>query len=246
MTEFELIHFYTQLPLEFSSQNGDELLKKLVSLDKIIQNQIEAQPKAKTISEAKGLEITSQGIIISLPLSLEQDFYSDQLKILIKAGTHLEPGAYLKGPTYIKEHCYIGHQAYIRENTWLEARVSVGHASEVKRSIILNNSSIAHFNYVGDSILGAYVNFGAGSKIANLEFRSLADKREARFKKMRLPFKNYPDFTKLGAIIGDGVEVGCGAIIAPGTFIAQNSSLLPNCFVKKGYYVEHSRITPDG
>lgn len=88
--------------------------------------------------------------------------------ISIGEGTQIEPGAYISGPCIIGKNCVIRHGAYIRGHVITGDGCVIGHATEVKNSIFLNHALAAHFAYVGDSILGNYVNLGAGTKCANL------------------------------------------------------------------------------
>ena len=98
----------------------------------------------------------------------------------------------------------------------------IGHATEVKNSIMLNHAHAAHFAYVGDSILGGYVNLGAGVKCANLRF----DKKSIRIRidGEILDTKR----RKFGAIIGDRGSIGCNAVLNPGTILYPDVIALPN------------------
>ncbi len=115
----------------------------------------------------------------------------------------LEDGAKIVGDVVFGKNCIVGHGALIVGPAIFGDNCVVGHASEVARSIFGNDSRAAHFNYVGDSVLGSRVNLGAGAKLANLRF----DK------------KPIDGFEKLGAILGDGVQIGCTAVLDPGVMI---------------------------
>ena len=115
----------------------------------------------------------------------------------------LEVGAKIVGPVAFGKNCIVGHGALIVGPAFFGDDCVIGHASEVARSIFGNNSRAAHFNYVGDSVLGSNVNLGAGAKLANLRF----DKKEIR------------GCEKLGAILGDNVQIGCNAVLDPGVEI---------------------------
>ncbi|MCL2549240.1 MAG: glucose-1-phosphate thymidylyltransferase [Symbiobacteriaceae bacterium] len=127
------------------------------------------------------------------------------------------PHVHIRGPVYIGKNTELRHGAYLRENTIVSDGCVVGHDSETKGSIMLKNSHAPHFAYVGDSILGRGVNLGAGTKLANFKlegnevFIQLEDQRIST------------GLRKLGAIIGDGVSIGCNAVTAPGTLIGKNS-----------------------
>ena len=142
--------------------------------------------------------------------------FENPQQIYIGKDVKIEPGVHIKGPCVIGDHCEIRHGAYIRGHVFLAERCIVGHCSEVKASILLSEAAIPHFNYVGNSILGHKVNLGAGVICANypLHGRSIS---------IRIKDKIYPSsLTKLGAIIGDHVQIGCNSVINPATFIGKN------------------------
>lgn len=148
--------------------------------------------------------------------------------ISIGKGTIIEPGVYIKGPCIIGENCFIGHGAYIRPNVITGNHCTIGHACEVKHSIFLDHVEVPHFNYVGDSILGNKVHLGAGVKCANLRLDQAPVTFFFEGKKVETGLK------KLGAVIGDGSQVGCNAVTSPGTFLGKNSICYP-CTHIKGY-----------
>jgi NDP-sugar pyrophosphorylase family protein len=141
--------------------------------------------------------------------------------ISIGEGTVVEPGAYIQGPCVIGKGCQIRHTAYIRGDCVIGDRCVIGHASEVKASIFLDDAHAAHFAYIGDSIIGNKVNLGAGVKCANLRLDGKAV--TIHYKGSKVETKR----RKLGAIIADGVHVGCNAVINPGAVLAKASSYLP-------------------
>lgn len=141
--------------------------------------------------------------------------------VFVGSGTVIEEGAMIKGPAIIGKNCYIAHGAYIRENVILGDNVTIGHASEIKNSIILSSASIAHFNYVGDSIIGKNVNFGGGALIANFRLDGETVKVKADDRKIDTKL------IKFGAIVGDRVKIGAGAVLNPGTIIAKDSLIYP-------------------
>lgn len=141
--------------------------------------------------------------------------------ISIGAGTVIEPGAYIQGPVIIGPKNTIRHGAYIRGNVITGEGCVIGHTTEVKHSIFLDRALAPHFNYVGDSILGNDVNLGAGVKLANFKLDH---------KDVDLIFQGQKIFTKLrkfGAILGDGVQIGCNAVTNPGTLIGKGAFCYP-------------------
>lgn len=141
--------------------------------------------------------------------------------ISIGRGTVIEPDVYIEGPCIIGENCTIRHGAYIRSNVILGCGAIVGHCCEIKNSLFMNHAVAAHLCYVGDSILGPNVNLGAGVKCSNLRF----DKREISIKYQEK--RIYTGLIKLGSIFGSGVQIGCNAVLNPGTFIGRDSFICP-------------------
>ncbi len=133
--------------------------------------------------------------------------------ISIGIGTMIEPGAYIEGPAIIGPNNQIRHGAYIRGGVITGEGCVIGHSTEIKHSILLNGAQAAHFNYVGDSILGNDVNLGAGVKLANfrLDHKDVAVLWQGE--------KISTGLRKFGAIIGDGAQIGCNAVTNPGTLI---------------------------
>ncbi len=138
--------------------------------------------------------------------------------ISIGKGTIVEPGAYIKGPCLIGENCSIRHGAYVRGDVIAGHNVVIGHDTEVKNALFFNGSHAAHFAYVGDSVLGNRVNLGAGTKLANL-----------RLNNQPISILGFnTGLRKFGAILGDDVQVGCNAVLNPGTIIGRSSDILPS------------------
>jgi UDP-N-acetylglucosamine diphosphorylase/glucosamine-1-phosphate N-acetyltransferase len=148
--------------------------------------------------------------------------------VSIGRGTTVRSGAYIIGPVIIGENCDVGPNCYIRPSTAIGDGCHIGAAVEVKNSIIMKNTKIPHFNYVGDSVIGEGCNLGAGTKTANLRL----DKKDIRMGGIDTRRR------KLGAVIGDHVETGInvslnvGCIIGNNTFIgpgvAANGVILPD------------------
>ncbi len=142
-------------------------------------------------------------------------------QIFIDEGTVVEPGAYIQGPCIIGKHCQIRHGAYIRSHVIAGEGCVIGHATEIKSSILLDRAHAAHFNYVGDSILGNQTNLGAGTILANLRL----DNRPIT---VRFEGKKHPTgLRKLGAILGDESQLGCNSVTNPGTLLPRKSLILP-------------------
>ncbi len=110
----------------------------------------------------------------------------------------------------------------------------VGNSTELKNAIIFNNAQIPHYNYVGDSILGYKSHMGAGSIASNLKSDKSLITVKCGEEKIETNLK------KIGAILGDNAEVGCGSILNPGTVIGRNTHIYPLSSVRG--YIEENRI----
>lgn len=184
-------------------------------------------------------------------LFFKKGFYADEDKVFsdyglaLGRGSTIEPGVVIKPPLVTGKYTEIRQGAYIRGGAIVGNYCTIGHTTEVKTAIIMNHSEAGHFAYIGDSIVGNYVNLGAGTKLANLPFRNLAQKQNKVFNKMDLVCKNQKislGRSKFGAVLGDGVETGCNSTLAPGSIIGRNSWVYPCVFVKRGFYSENSII----
>lgn len=144
-------------------------------------------------------------------------FLENRERISIGTGTIIEPGAYIQGPCIIGKNCIIRHGAYLRGPVILGDHCHIGHATEVKGSILLNHSAATHFVYLGDSILGSHVNLGAGVKCANLRLDRSEVTVFSEGKKVQTGLR------KFGSVIGDYVQIGCNAVLNPGTLIGRES-----------------------
>ncbi len=143
-------------------------------------------------------------------------------RVFIGEGTVIEPGTYIKGPAWIGANCQIRHGAYIRENVIVGAGSVIGNSSEIKNSFLCHGCQIPHFNYVGDSILGAKVHLAAGVIVSNL-------KLNGDFITLRMEHAILATgLRKFGALIGDGAEVGCNTVINPGSVIGRRSLIYPS------------------
>ena len=163
----------------------------------------------------------------------------DPEAIVIGEGTVVEAGAFVAGPAVIGRNCEIRQGAYVRGDALIGDGCIVGHTTELKNSIMLNHAAAPHFAYVGDSILGAHVNVGAGSKLSNLPVVSVKDEVTGERPAIRLEIGGQvygTGLSKLGAILGDHAQIGCNAVTNPGCLIGPRTLVYPNVSLKKGYY----------
>ena len=145
-------------------------------------------------------------------------------RVIIGEGTVVEPGAMIKGPAIIGKNCQIRHNAYLRENVILGDNCVVGNASELKNAVLFNGGQVPHYNYVGDSILGYKAHLGAGVKISNVKLMP----GNVEVELDGVPFDT--GLRKFGALLGDGAEVGCNAVLNPGTILGRGAIVYPNVF----------------
>ena len=146
-------------------------------------------------------------------------------KVIVEATALIEVGAHLIGPCYIGPKAEIRHGSYVRGFSWICSEAVVGHASEIKHSVLLPGAKAPHFNYVGDSILGKGVNLGAGTKISNL--RNDGGEVQLRIHRERVG----SGLRKFGAILGEGCQLGCNSVTNPGVILGCNSVVWPNVTV---------------
>jgi len=144
---------------------------------------------------------------------------NSQDAIFIHPTSTVEEGAILKGPVYVGPNCFIGAHAYLRGGVYLVGNNSIGPGCEIKSSILFPNSNLAHFNFIGDSIVGSNVNFEAGSVVAN-HFNERTEKEIVVSIRGR---STKTGSTKFGALIGDGCKIGANAVLSPGTILEKNT-----------------------
>ncbi|HKM34367.1 MAG TPA: UDP-N-acetylglucosamine pyrophosphorylase [Lachnospiraceae bacterium] len=165
--------------------------------------------------------------IIKLGNALPADIYEKRGEdIWIAKSAKVAPTACLNGPLIVDENAEIRHCAYIRGNAIVGKGAVVGNSTELKNVILFNKVQVPHYNYVGDSILGYQSHMGAGSITSNVKsdktlivIKNGSEKIETGLKKM-------------GAMLGDNVEVGCNSVLNPGTIIGKNSNIYPTSCVR--------------
>jgi UDP-N-acetylglucosamine diphosphorylase / glucose-1-phosphate thymidylyltransferase / UDP-N-acetylgalactosamine diphosphorylase / glucosamine-1-phosphate N-acetyltransferase / galactosamine-1-phosphate N-acetyltransferase len=137
----------------------------------------------------------------------------------IHKNANIEQGVVLKGRMIISDGVFVGANAYLRGGVFLGPGVSVGPGCEIKTSVIISSSALAHFNFLGDSIVGTSVNMEAGSIVAN-HHNDREDKTIVVNHGGKLMTTGV---TKFGALIGDGSRIGANAVLSPGTLLSRNS-----------------------
>jgi carbonic anhydrase/acetyltransferase-like protein (isoleucine patch superfamily) len=146
--------------------------------------------------------------------------------LVLGTGSRILPGVFIEGNVVIGANCKIGPNCYIRGATAIGDRCHVGQSVEIKNSILLDATHVGHLSYVGDSVLGAGVNFGAGTMTSNLRHDG------ANHRAMAAGALVDTGRRKLGCIAGDGVHTGINTSIYPGRQLAPGSSTLPGEVVR--------------
>jgi UDP-N-acetylglucosamine diphosphorylase / glucose-1-phosphate thymidylyltransferase / UDP-N-acetylgalactosamine diphosphorylase / glucosamine-1-phosphate N-acetyltransferase / galactosamine-1-phosphate N-acetyltransferase len=141
--------------------------------------------------------------------------------VFIGEGTVAEDGVMIKGPAIIGRNCQIRHNAYLREHVIVGDGCVVGNSSELKNALLFNGCQVPHFNYVGDSILGHKAHLGAGVILSN--FKSFPGNITVEMD--GVPFDT--GLRKFGALLGDGADVGCNAVLNPGSIIGRGAVIYP-------------------
>ncbi len=135
---------------------------------------------------------------------------------IIGKGTEIRPGAFLRGYVLVGENCVIGN------------------STEIKHSVLLDKVQVPHYNYVGDSILGNHAHMGAGAVCSNL-------KADGKPVVVHGDEDYETSLRKVGAILGDNADVGCGCVLNPGTIIGKGTSVYPLTSVR-GVMPENSIV----
>lgn len=143
-------------------------------------------------------------------------------QVFIGEGTVVEDGVMIKGPAIIGRNCQIRHNAYFREHVIVGDHCVVGNSCELKNSLLFNHAVVPHFNYVGDSILGYKAHLGAGVKLSNVKLApgNIVIEQEGH--------KFDTGLRKFGALVGDQVELGCNAVLNPGSIVGRGSLIYSN------------------
>lgn len=142
-----------------------------------------------------------------------------EYRIMNQVATHItaevEAGAVLKGPLIVGPHCFVASSAYLRGGNWLDEHCTIGPGAELKSSFVFAGTKLAHFNFVGDTILGSGVNLEAGSIICN--YRNERQDKEVRVRVC--DDLRSTGCQKFGALVGDHCRLGANAVVAPGAIL---------------------------
>jgi NDP-sugar pyrophosphorylase family protein len=162
-----------------------------------------------------------------------QAYVAEGCPLYIGAGARVEAGAYISGPVYIDSGAVVRHGAYVRQDCILLEGSVLGHGSEAKRALLLPGAKAPHFAYVGDSVVGQRANLGAGTKLSNVPI----SRRGSNTVRIRTDAGSIDTgLEKFGAIVGDDVEVGCNAVLNPGSLLGPRVLVYPNTTVANGVH----------
>jgi bifunctional N-acetylglucosamine-1-phosphate-uridyltransferase/glucosamine-1-phosphate-acetyltransferase GlmU-like protein len=145
--------------------------------------------------------------------------YNISGEVAIHKSAFVDSTAIVKDTAIIGANCFVGPHALLRGGVFLDENVSVGPGCEIKSSYLFMHSTVAHFNFVGDSLLGAHVNLEAGAVIAN-------HYNERQIKEITVMADGKTWMTgieKFGALVGDDTKIGANAVLSPGTILKKSS-----------------------
>ena len=180
--------------------------------------------------------------ILELGASLPEEEYEKRGEnVWVARSAKVAPTAFIGGPAIIGKDAEVRHCAFIRGNAIVGEGAVVGNSTELKNVVLFNKVQVPHYNYVGDSILGFKAHMGAGSITSNVK----SDKKLITIKG---PDCNIDTgIKKIGAFLGDNVEVGCGSVLNPGTIVGRESNIYPlssvrGCVPAKSIYKNKNEI----
>ena len=164
-------------------------------------------------------------IILEIGKNLDSEYNLIDENIWISKTVNIPNNFTIKGPCIIDHNAEIRPGAFIRENVIIGKNSVLGNSCEMKNAILYDNVQVPHFNYVGDSILGEFAHMGAGSITSNIK----SDKTNVVIKGKE---KIETNLRKVGAFLGNNVEIGCNAVLNPGTIIGCNTIVYPLTMVR--------------
>ena len=167
-----------------------------------------------------------KNLILTLGKTLGEEYTEVSPEVWVHSTAKVAPTAYIGAPCIIGANTEVRHCAYIRGSALVGENCVVGNSVELKNVILFDNVQVPHYNYVGDSILGYRSHMGAGSVTSNVK----SDKTLVVIKSAdeQIP----TGIKKVGAMLGDFVEVGCNSVLNPGTVIGRNSNVYPTSCVR--------------
>ncbi len=191
--------------------------KELFSLDKSLAGEYLSQFEYPW-QALKGIK----ELILELGKKLDKNEYNEiSENVWAHKSVKIAPTAYIGAPCIIGKDTEVRQCAFIRSAALIGEECVIGNSTEVKNAIIFDSVQVPHFNYVGDSILGYKSHLGAGAVTSNVK----SDRSLVKVKTADGTIET--GLKKLGAMVGDNVEVGCNSVLNPGTVIGRNSNIYP-------------------
>lgn len=179
-----------------------------------------------------------QEIIIELGNNLGNDYKKISDNVWIHQSVKLIDNVNIAGPCIIGENTELRPGVYIRGSVIIGNNSVIGNSTELKNAILFDGVKVPHFNYIGDSVLGYKVHFGAGSITSNVKSDETLVSLVINDEKVLTNRK------KIGALVGDMTEIGCNAVLTPGTIIGKNTTIYPLVMVR-GLIEENSIVKKD-
>jgi len=161
----------------------------------------------------------SDAIVRQLLDTLDDSEFAISCEIAVHVTATVEASATLKGPLILGPRCFVASGAYVRGGNWLAERCTLGPGSELKSSFLFPGTTLAHFNFVADSIIGAGVNLEAGSIICNHRNERVNTEVYVR----SAGVLHATGCSKFGAVVGDQCRIGANAVLAPGALLPRGS-----------------------
>lgn len=165
-------------------------------------------------------------IIFEISKTLNNDYQEISPNVFVHKSVKIDKSATIIGPCLILENSEIRVNAYIRGNVIIGKNCVIGNSTELKNAILFDEVKVPHFNYIGDSILGYKVHFGAGSLTSNVKSDESNVTLTINSEKIKTNRK------KIGALVGDKVEIGCNTVLTPGSIIGKNTTIYPLVMVR--------------
>ncbi len=197
-------------------------IKELLDLEKTIAAELFA---GKTYPWEVLADISNFILKLGETLS-EEEFDHPSEGVWIAKDAKVFPSAYIGSPCIIDHEAEVRHCAFIRGSAIVGKGAVVGNSTELKNVVLFDKVQVPHYNYVGDSVLGYKAHMGAGSITSNVK----SDKSLVVIKQPGNPIET--GRKKVGAMLGDNVEVGCNSVLNPGAVICRGSSIYPTSCVR--------------
>jgi NDP-sugar pyrophosphorylase family protein len=189
----------------------------MITIDDFINSFSATFPKLRNL-QPWAITEDLKNILESIIANLDNE-YNIKDGVAIHKSAKVEKGAVIKKPAIIGMNCWVSANAYFRAGVYLVSSVKIGPGCEIKNSIICSGTSIAHFNYIGNSIIGRNVNFEAGSIAAN-HFNERISKEISVLHNTEIIKTGVKKF---GSLVGDNSKVGANAVLSPGTILEKNT-----------------------